>query len=131
MISYGQVVLFSKNKSRLANYLCELLDLEMEILTDSIKIGNDALNFLIIERPKLATPVSNMIVDLYVDSVDVLMHLHKKIEFLNYRNSTEISGMEKIEQMKLPEVIDLNEVKFFFMTDTDGRRWKISYISQA
>ncbi|OIQ17468.1 MAG: hypothetical protein BM556_11725 [Bacteriovorax sp. MedPE-SWde] len=98
----------------------------MDINADSISLGNGEISFLIIERPRLAECGSSTLVDFYVDSEDDLNELNSKIEFLTYRLQSSGESEELIQSMKKPEIKDLGEVKFFFMTDPDGRRWKIS-----
>ena len=126
MVRLGQIVLFSKDKQRLASFLCDLFEMEMDINADSISLGDGEISFLIIERPRLAECGSSTLVDFYVDSEDDLNELNSKIEFLTYRLQSSGESEELIQSMKKPEIKDLGEVKFFFMTDPDGRRWKIS-----
>ena len=126
MVRLGQIVLFSKDKQRLASFLCDLFELEMEINSDSISLSNGEISFLVIERPRLAECGSSTLIDFYVDSYDELVELNNKIEFLTYRLQSSGESEELLQTMKKPEIKDLGEVKFFFMTDPDGRRWKVS-----
>lgn len=126
MVRLGQIVLFSKDKQKLASFLCDLFELEMEIHSDSISLAHEHINFLIIERPRLAECGSSTLIDFYVNDFEELEELNNKIEFLNYRLESAGESQELLQQMKKPEIKDLGEVKFFFMTDPDGRRWKVS-----
>lgn len=126
MVRLGQIVLFSKDQQRLASFLCDLFELEMEINSDSISLSNGEISFLIIERPRLAECGSSTLVDFYVDTFEELQELNSKIEFLSYRLQSSGESEELISAMKKPEIKDLGDVKFFFMTDPDGRRWKVS-----
>lgn len=127
MVKLGQIVLFSKNSKLLATFLCDLFDLELKPLSDSIQLSDGDVTFLIIERPKLASQGSSTLIDFNVESSSILDELHSKIEFLNYRLSGLAEAESSLHTKTAPEINDLDGIRFFFMTDPDGRRWKISY----
>lgn len=127
MVKLGQIILFSNNSKRLATFLCDLFDLELSPAEDAIGLSNGEVSFLVIERPKLAEFGSSTLIDFIVESSDDLDELHSKIEFLNYRLESSGESLTSLQTKELPEIRDLGNVRFFFMTDPDGRRWKISY----
>ena len=126
MVRLGQIVLFTLNKQRLSSFLCDLFDLDVEINNESLRVYNSSLDFLLIENPNLEKTKTNSLLDIHVDSYDDLIELKNNIEFINYRYAQSADSTEMI--ITSPEIKDLGKIKFFFMTDPDGRNWKISFV---
>ncbi len=111
----------------LSRFLSDLFDLSAHVDDEAIRVKGANLSFLIIERKKLAASGSSNIIDFYVDSYEELEMMHQKVEFIYYRY--EISEIdEDLQKPIMPEIKKSNEMSFFFITDPDRRRWKVSYI---
>ncbi len=123
----GQIILFTKDKNMLSRFLSDLFDLEPEVDQDAIRVKGSNISFLVIERDKLAQSGSSNIIDFFVDSFEELEAMHKKVEFIYYRY--QISEIDESFQIPIiPEIKNSPEMSFFFITDPDKRRWKVSNI---
>lgn len=121
----GQIALHSKDKKILASFLSELLDMEISLSGDAIRLTNDSFNIIIIEDQELSGK-NSMVIDFFTDSFDELQGLIQKVEFIKYRyRITFVTDEGKVlEDVKIHNVGHLH---YFFLSDTDGRRWKFSY----
>ena len=124
----GQVILFSTNAHLTSTFLSDLFDLEVENASDSIAIFNDEIRFLVVERPKLAQVGNNIVFDFNVSSYDELIELQKKVEFVNYRLESSGENLNILANEKSPELLVHEGVQFFFLTDPDNRRWKVTLL---
>ena len=70
--------------------------------------------------------ISTHMSDLDEDDEEELDSMHKKVEFIYYRYSITDPDLE-VNQAKSPSVKQSEDGPFFFITDPDNRRWKISY----
>ena len=122
----GQIILFSKDKMLLSRFLSDLFDLVPEVDGEAIGVKGSNISFLVIEREKLAFSGSSNIIDFFVDDEEELDSMHKKVEFIYYRYSITDPDLE-VNQAKSPSVKQSEDGPFFFITDPDNRRWKISY----
>ncbi len=125
----GHIILFSSNAHLSAAFLSDVFDLEIEQASDSIAIFNEDLRFLIVERPKLAQVGNNIVFDFIVDSYDELVELQKKVEFVNYRLESSGENLHILNEEKSPEILEHEGVQFFFLTDPDNRRWKVTLLN--
>ncbi len=131
MIVLGQIVLFTKNKMRLTSFLSDLFDLEIDNSKDSVRLVNEDLSFLIIERDENLNNQGTLMLDFFVSSFDELRHIRDKYQFLNYRqNSLNQDGTSHALSAQAIEIKEAGEMSFFFFTDPDQRRWKVSCISR-
>ncbi len=121
----GQVILFSKDKLLLSRFLSDLFDLMPSVDEDAIRIKGANISFLIIEREKLAFSGSSNIIDFFVDSIEEIEAMHKKVEFIYYRY--DIKDLDGESNKTVPSIKNSQEGSFFFITDPDNRRWKISF----
>ena len=124
-MNVGQIILFSKDKQLLSRFLSDLFDLTPVADDEAIRVLGSNLSFLILEREKLAFTGSSNIIDFFVDSEQELLAMHKKVEFIYYRYS--ISEKLSDSEPATPSIKESLEGKFFFITDPDKRRWKISF----
>ncbi|WP_127716202.1 hypothetical protein [Halobacteriovorax sp. HLS] len=126
-LKIGQVALHSKNKLTLASFLSELLDMELSHSGEAIRLEDDNFTLIIIEDPSMSV-VSNMVIDFFTDSLEELQGLIQKVEFIKYRyRITFVTDEGKVlEDVKIHNIGHLH---YFFLSDTDGRRWKFSYRS--
>ncbi|EPZ51407.1 glyoxalase/bleomycin resistance/dioxygenase family protein [Halobacteriovorax sp. GFR7] len=124
----GHIVLFSSNAHLTSTFLSEVFDLEVEGASDSVVVFNDELRFLVVERPKLAQVGNNIVFDFVVDNYDELIELQKKVEFVNYRLESSGENLNILSNEKIPEILVHEGVQFFFITDPDNRRWKVTLI---
>lgn len=124
----GQIILFSSNAHLTSSFLSEVFDLEVEGASDSIAVFNDELRFLVVERPKLAQVGNNIVFDFIVDTYDELIELQKKVEFVNYRLESSGENLNILSNEKSPELLVHDGVQFFFLTDPDNRRWKVTLL---
>lgn len=127
MITLGQIILFTKDKGLMVSFLSDLFDLEIDNSKESIRLVNEDLSFLVIEK-KVSNQNTNMMIDLFVSTEEGLHELRDKYEFINYRHQTSSGETMSVVKSTRLEIQDIGEMKFFFMTDPDNRRWKISYI---
>ena len=120
----NQIVLFSHDINKLSNYLSDLFDLEKECHTDSVTIYGEHLRFLIVPTSQ-NLEFSNVLIDIKAANDTELFEIKQKIEFLNYRIEPSVDG--KVHQtLTFSEIKEIPNSKFFFFTDTDGRKWKVS-----
>ncbi|OUR95277.1 hypothetical protein A9Q84_15660 [Halobacteriovorax marinus] len=121
----GQLALHSRDKNTLASFLSELLDMEMSLSGEAIRLENDEFNLIIIEDPNMSLSTS-MVVDFFTDSFNELKGLIQKVEFIKYRyRITFVTNEGKVlDDVKIHNVGHLH---YFFLSDTDGRRWKFSW----
>lgn len=124
----GQVILFSSNAHLTSSFLSDVFDFEIENASDSIILFNDQIRFLIIERPKLAQVGNNIVFDFIVSSQDELIELQKKVEFVNYRLESSGEDLHILTSERSPEILVHEGIQFFFLTDPDNRRWKVTLI---
>ena len=124
-IRIGQIALHSRDKKTLSSFLSELLDMEMSFSGEAIRLENDQFNIIVIEDADMKC-VSNMMIDFFVDSFDELKSFIQKVEFIKYRyRITFVTNEGKIlDDVKIHNVGHLH---YFFLSDTDGRRWKFSW----
>lgn len=128
MVKLGQIILFTKDQARLSAFLCDLFELEIDNSKQSIRLVNEDLSFLIIEKKDMPSQ-SNVLIDLFVSGESELEELKDKVEFLNYRHGIQFGNSDGTTVQTKPAVNpieDIGAMKFFFMTDPDKRRWKIS-----
>lgn len=121
----GQIALHSRDKNILASFLSELLEMELSHSGDAIRLENDSFNLIIIEDTSMNTK-SSMVVDFFTDSFEELQGLIQKVEFIKYRyRITFVTDEGKVlEDVKIHNIGHLH---YFFLSDTDGRRWKFSF----
>ena len=121
----GQIALHSRDKKTLASFLSELLDMELSHSGDAIRLEADSFNLIIIEDPSMSE-VSNMVVDFFTESYEELRGLIQKVEFIKYRyRITFVTDEGKVlDDVKIHNIGPLH---YFFLSDTDGRRWKFSF----
>ena len=121
----GQIALHSRDKNTLASFLSELLEMELSHSGEAIRLENDQFNLIIIED-KAMDAKSSMVVDFFTDSFEELQGLIQKVEFIKYRyRITFVTDEGKVlEDVKIHNIGHLH---YFFLSDTDGRRWKFSY----
>ncbi|AYF44601.1 MULTISPECIES: hypothetical protein [Halobacteriovorax] len=124
----GQVILFSSNAHLTSSFLSDVFDLEIENASDSIVLYNDQIRFLVIERPKLAQVGNNIVFDFIVSTQDELIELQKKVEFVNYRLESSGEDLNILSSERSPEILVHEGIQFFFLTDPDNRRWKVTLI---
>jgi hypothetical protein len=124
-LKIGQIALHSKDKNTLASFLSELLDMDMAHSGDAIRLESDFFNLIIIEDPSMGH-VSNMVVDFFTESYEELKGLIQKVEFIKYRyRITFVTDEGKVlDDVKIHNIGPLH---YFFLSDTDGRRWKFSF----
>lgn len=121
----GQIALHSKDNKTLASFLSELLDMEISFSGEAVRLSNENFNIIIIEDQNMSGK-NSMVIDFFTDSFDELQGLIQKVEFIKYRyRITFVSDEGKVlEDVKIHNVGHLH---YFFLSDTDGRRWKFSY----
>ncbi|CBW26601.1 hypothetical protein BMS_1776 [Halobacteriovorax marinus SJ] len=121
----GQIALHSKDNKTLASFLSELLDMEISFSGEAVRLTSEEFSLVIIEDPDMS-PKSSMVIDFFTDSFEELQGLIQKIEFIKYRyRITFVTDEGKVlEEVKIHNVGHLH---YFFLSDTDGRRWKFSY----
>ncbi|WP_372655171.1 hypothetical protein [Halobacteriovorax sp.] len=121
----GQIALHSKDNKTLASFLSELLDMEISFSGEAVRLSNENFSIIIIEDKNM-TGKNSMVIDFFTDSFDELQGLIQKVEFIKYRyRITFVTDEGKVlEDVKIHNVGHLH---YFFLSDTDGRRWKFSY----
>lgn len=121
----GQLALHSKDKNTLASFLSELLEMEISLTGEAIRLENDEFNIIILEDTQMSS-INSMVVDFFTDSFEELQGLIKKVEFIKYRyRITFVTNEGKVlDDVKIHNVGHLH---YFFLSDTDGRRWKFSW----
>jgi len=121
----GQLALHSRDKKTLASFLSELLEMEISLSGDAIRLENDEFNIIIIEDTNMSS-ASSMVVDFFTDSFEELQGFIQKVEFIKYRyRITFVTNEGKVlDDVKIHNVGHLH---YFFLSDTDGRRWKFSW----
>jgi hypothetical protein len=121
----GQIALHSKDKNTLASFLSELLEMEMSHSGDAIRLEGELFNLIIIEDPSMSE-VSNMVVDFFTESFDELKALIQRVEFIKYRyRITFVTDEGKV--LDDVKIHNIGHLHYFFLSDTDGRRWKFSF----
>jgi hypothetical protein len=125
----GPHILYSRNAVELAQFLSELLD--MDIFKDhaqSIIIRNEIISFQVIQvsdQSLLArTAERDTILCFHMDSLQSLEDLLYKVQFLSYRH-----GDSSRDDEKRATLHQQKGEYFFFLKDLDGRRWKFSFNS--
>ncbi|WP_157680654.1 hypothetical protein [Bacteriovorax sp. Seq25_V] len=114
---------------RLTSFLSDLFDLEIDNSRDSIRLVNEDLSFLIIEREEKLNNQGTLMLDFFVSSLDELHQIKDKYQFLNYRqNSLSTDGTALGLSTQPIEIKEAGDMSFFFFTDPDQRRWKVSYL---
>jgi hypothetical protein len=121
----GQIALHSKDNKTLASFLSELLDLDISFSGEAVRLSNDLFSIIIIEDKGMSVK-NSMVIDFFTDSFEELQGLIQKVEFIKYRyRITFVTDEGKVlEDVKVHNVGHLH---YFFLSDTDGRKWKFSY----
>jgi hypothetical protein len=119
----GQVVLFSRARDRLVNFLTELFDLELQDVSDGLMLKNQFTQFLVVEADKSQLLATNgdMILDFFVDSREELETFLQKAEFCFYRQGP------NNDHIKRPTINYAEGIFYFYLRDPDGRRWSFSF----
>lgn len=117
-ISLAQIILYSKDPNSLAFFLSELWDIELEKLSEGIRLKGDEHNFLIVGPTSKGPGPSDLMLDYELEERQDLEDFWQKFQFLKYR-------------FELPEdsggqVTHMDSMSFFVLHDTDGRKWKFS-----
>lgn len=122
---FGQLALYSKNVNELAAFLSELLEAELRPAENAVRLIHGHFTMIIFEEPRSGATNNNMMVDFFLESKEELEELHQKAQFFTYRlRPTE--SQQSIENI-VSNIKNLNVISYFFVTDTDGRKWKFSY----
>lgn len=114
----AQIILYSQDQNSLALFLSELMDIELEKLSEGIRLKGDEHSFLIVgPTPKSPGP-SDLMLDFELEERQDLEDFWQKFQFLKYR-------------YELPEhsggkITHLDSMSFFVLHDPDGRKWKFS-----
>lgn len=124
-IKFGQLALYSKNKSELANFLSELLEMELKSTGEGIRLICNEFSIIIFDDPRSNPTNMNMMVDFFVDSLEELSELANKAQFFAYRFGL-LQSEEDIKDIVGP-IRSIGPLSYFFATDTDGRKWKFSH----
>ena len=115
----AQIILYSQDQHSLALFLSELMDIELEKLSEGIRLKSDEQSFLIVgPTPKSAGP-SDLMLDFELEEKQDLEDFWHKFQFLKYR-------------FELPDsqgstMTHTDNMSFFVLQDPDGRKWKFSY----
>ena len=126
-LSFGQLVLYSRNPRDLAKFLAELLDLEMHQPPqgDGILLRGSLIKISIVtaSAQHLFSKGNDrdLMMDFSVESLDELEDFLHKIQFMNYRHGEESPQGPKVQLSKV------GKTYFFLVKDIDGRKWKFSY----
>jgi len=127
----GPYILYSKNATELAQFLSELLDLDIKPGEPGVVwVTNSLLSFQIIQdshddSPLTQTKRRDTVLSFSMDELQYLEDLLYKVKFLNYRQGGHRSNNGE-EKAKLHQK---GGEYFFFLKDLDGRSWKFFFQS--
>ncbi|EQC43637.1 hypothetical protein M899_1821 [Bacteriovorax sp. BSW11_IV] len=124
-IRFGQLALYSKNKTELAHFLSELLEMEIKSAGEGVRLIADDISIIIFDDPRSNPANMNMMVDFFVDSKEELSELANKAQFFAYRFGLLAEGQD-VGEIVGP-IRGIGPLSYFFATDTDGRKWKFSH----
>lgn len=129
MLRLGQTILLTKNIPKLTSFLCEIFDLEIDNSRDSVRLVNEDLSFLLIERADILHGHSDMFLDFFVDSPTQLLEIKEKFEFFKYKSENHQAAGDRTCAISnyTCEIKDIGPMQFIFIVDPDARRWKITY----
>lgn len=115
----AQLILFSQDTKRLAQFLSDLFDMELLKLSDGIQLSSSHLTLLVVGPTKKAAGPSDLMVDFEVESAEDLENFWQKVQFFKYRYELEDHQEEKITKT--------DTMSYFVLKDPDGRKWKLSH----
>ena len=129
-LTLGPHILYSRSANELAQFLSELLDMDISAQANgSVFLQNGLFTLQVIQASPQALVARNAerdtILSFRLDSLQALEDLVLKVQFLSYRHG-ESQSSESDKKVKLHHQDD---EYFFFLKDLDGRRWKFSFIS--
>jgi len=119
----GQIVLFTRQREALVNFLTELLEVEVREIGEGLELKNSSVRFLVIEADKsqLLSTNGDMILDFFFDTRPELETFLQKSEFCLYRQGP------TNDHIKRPTINYSEGVFYFYLRDPDGRRWSFSF----
>lgn len=124
-IQIGQIALYSKDKATLSSFLSELLDADILPTGDAVRLVHSNFTIIILDGSDSSsqrTP-NDIVVDFFVDSISELEDLKQKAEFFQYR----FNSGHNIEESEKVEIQSIGPFHFFYLKDTDSRKWKFSF----
>ncbi|MCO4795146.1 MAG: hypothetical protein KC493_15625 [Bacteriovoracaceae bacterium] len=113
----GKVILYSKNKEKLAQLMSEVFDGDILPVDNGIGIDGENIKLLLLDHPKRSL-VPSSILDFYLDTKEELLELENKLNFYSYRHGQDLGiTYEKIEN---------EDLSYLLIKDFDNREWKFS-----
>ena len=116
-----QIVLYSPDKKKLASFLSQLFECEIELKNNGLRINASGVKLLLQDPPKKkkrAKQSLDTILDYHCANIHELEQLKSKIEFIYYR-----LGEKKITALAMQKTEQGFFIEFY---DPDGRLWHIS-----
>ena len=130
----GPHILYSRKATQLAQFLSEILDLEIMASNPSegrILLKGESISFQVIQiSAQKLPPVDGERDTILTFEVEELSHLNDllhKVQFMSYRNGDPTA----LNPDKKAILHHEGGEHFFFLKDLDGRRWKFSYFSKT
>ena len=116
-MEFSTVTLEAKEVSSTVSYLSELLELDVEPLSEhEIILKSESLRFKVVPGAK-AKNKGNIVFDLNVETEEELEEISQKAQFLLYRYG---------ESCSIEENMNDNLSRRLDITDPDGRRWRFN-----
>lgn len=117
----GQVLLYSKDKIRMMDFLCDVFDFEVDSVFDSVHLGALNLKLLSIDPATNADSFignNGIIFSFKVKSELELKEIMSKYNFFLYRKSDSNNLFEKLE------LSQNDKEKVLTISDIDQRIWR-------
>ena len=125
-IQIGQVALYSKDKANLASFLSDILEAEILPTGDAVRLVHENFTIIILDGSEVQGPATpnDIVVDFFVESLSELEDLKQNAEFFQYRYNSSQSSQNPSENV---EIQSIGPFHFFYLRDTDNRKWKFSF----
>ena len=125
MMNLTNIVLNTTDKKKLSNYISEIFDKQVSVVDNQYSINMDGINFLFkqVEGDQANQDFQHTLLEFFVDSVEALEDLLKKVQFYHYRLN---AGNKPGHFCEIPEIHGDQGIHYFEVEDTDHRKWKFS-----
>lgn len=121
----GPLLLQSQDKIRMMDFLSDVLEFDVDCLSDSVHRGplNLKLFESTIERSESKLPNNNVIFSFKAKSENELKEIMSKYNFFLYRKSNQHDVLEKLD------LVQNETTKILTIIDIDQRMWRFEFES--